>query len=222
MRKGRQTTLEETSVEFVHGSVSFVQSIHQHAANAHFPTVKRMTDGVGGRCIASSQAMVHPAQPLACLQGLKGLRSFPTVEGLNCHGLGHEVPFSPIAITGRGDGDTFLKRIQLGLLTKFLDKFHAPCLQQFHVRHAIFLHLAFQIEDKSFSDACVVPRDKFATLLGRHAFRVVHGLRWHGSFVILIGDGVEQMGKKSLVQFGQSKRGQKRRPEKKARNRASL
>ena len=51
----------------------------------------------------------------------------------------------------------------------------------------------------------VVPGIELGFLFGGHTVRIVVFTRWHGSFVVLLLPGVEQVGKGSLFQFGQSK-----------------
>ena len=154
---------------------------------------------VSGCRIVTAQPMVHVAEPLTRLHRLERLSPLPPVERLNCHGVGDQLTLAPISIAGRCDRNTLLWGVEFCMLTKFSHKFFASRLQQLNVRLAVFNHLPFEIEDEGFVDACGVPCVEFVSLLLRHALGVVRGSRWHGSFIVLLVDGVKKMREESFV-----------------------
>ena len=86
---------------------------------------------------------------------------------------------------------TFLKGVKVGVLFELLAKLLAASLEKFDVRLAVRLHFGLQYKMVIGVDFLLVPLLEFRFLLGGHAIGIVRVSGRHGSFVVLVFQGVE-------------------------------
>ena len=156
--------------------------------------------------VATSPVLL-PSQPLQRFEGLVAASPMPSVRRFHSDGiLGKEV-LAPVLMTGRGDDEAPIHRVELRLLEELSLELLAPGLEQLDVRDAILLHLSSHVEFVLMMDLFGVSRLEFGLFLWRHAIRIVGVHGWHRTHIILIGHGVEEMREEPLLQFSETKGG---------------
>lgn len=81
----------------------------------------------------------------------------------------------------------------LGMLREFSLKLLTTGFQRFDLRDAIDFHLSVKVEDIVAVYLLSVPLLKRCLLFGTHPVGVVYVGRWHGTLIVLIGQGIEEM-----------------------------
>ncbi len=89
---------------FVNRTPLGVGPVDQHAADPHLAAIKCVLNDVRRFGVFTAKEEVPVTKPLPRLSGLQRLGSLPAVEGLNGHGLWHEVTLPPVAVARGRNG----------------------------------------------------------------------------------------------------------------------
>ena len=187
----------EASVEFVHGARPFVVPVHVigfGSVKDHvFPSVTCVTDVHVG-------FPVEISQPFQGGEGMGFGLSVPSADGFGSQDAFGHVFGAVEEIAGRGDGDASFEGVETADRFEFLAEHFAGSFEQQHVGLAVGHEFLLKLEDV-LGIVRVVPLMEFSGSVGGHALRVVMFLVRQGSDIVLIGWGVEEMGKEAFLLF---------------------
>lgn len=100
--------------------------------------------------------------------------------------------FSPIQITGTGNGHTFFHRVEAGLGLEFLLKGFAACLQKSDIRFAVVDHFLAKMEGNITTNLVSIPIKQLLFLYGHHPIGIVKCQIGDPTHVLLVIGGVER------------------------------
>ena len=156
------------------------------------------------RGIFTATLVFFPVQPFEGNLGMHVTRA-PSVQGFDSNGVqGH-----PLEVIGReasrGDGNTFFHRIDTHDGFELPLELHASLFEETYIRAAITDQFVLETKQVAIFHLLRMPCQKFGFPFRRHAIGIEVMDVGHVSHIILIGSGVEEMRKKTFLQFGQAK-----------------
>ena len=151
----------------------------------------------------SVQLGFHPPQPLHGHVGVAGAGT-PALQGFGGDGVGLHAVGAQIAIACRSDGH-LIEGVEMCQGFEIALESETPLLEQFDVRLAVSQEFLLEIELDPTRHLVSVPPLEVLAALDAPAVGQVGILGWQGPHVVLVGLGVEEVGKIPFLQFGQAK-----------------
>ena len=127
--------------------------------------------------------------------------AMPPSKGFRGNGEGLQAFFPVVMVARRRDGNAFRHGIKVGQSLEGLLKLLTPFFQQSNVGTAILHQFLLKMEFITLLHFALIPRHEFGPAFGFHAFGVVIVFSRHGSDIVFMGFGVEEMGKEPFFQF---------------------